>query len=386
MFKEECINLSNQLIEWRRDFHENPELSYREERTARVIASFLKELQLDVHENVFGFGLYADLKGAEEGPTIALRADMDALPIKEETELPYASTVENVMHACGHDGHMASLMGAAFVLTSMKERLKGTVRFIFQPAEELTPGGAIGMIEAGVLDNVHAIFGIHLWSELPSGTFRTTLGPMMAASDKFTIDIQGKGGHGAMPHKTVDALLIASQIVTSAQHIVSRQIDPIEAGVLTFGVLQSGTAFNVIADKAQLQGTARSFTETVRVQLQYKLEKTAETMAMLYNAKVDVMYERGYSAVINHEQEAKRLMEKAKNVFGEEKVDLMKPNMAGEDFAYYLEKVPGAFCFVGAGGNEQEVYPHHHPKFVIEENVLPQAVELFCEIVMDYLV
>jgi amidohydrolase len=384
MFREACQQIEKEMIAWRRDFHQHPELSFHESRTAKVISNFLRQYGLEVREAVHGYGVMGDLKGPTPGPVIAFRADMDALPIQEETGLAFASKVPGVMHACGHDGHMAALMGAAQVLSSMREHIKGTIRFIFQPAEELTPGGALGLIEAGVLEGVDAIFGVHLWSELPTGTFYTTLGPMMAASDKFKIEISGQGGHGAMPHKTVDTLLVASHLVMAAQHIVSRQVNPIESGVLSFGVSRSGTAFNVIPDKAELEGTARSFSPEVRDLLQHRLEETAKSIGGLYGAKIEIQYERGYPAVINHEKEARISLEEAEKVFGRNQIGFMPPNMAGEDFSYYLQKIPGAFCFIGAEDPSQSVYPHHHPRFQIDEKSITLAADWFCHIAARY--
>ncbi|UFJ39357.1 amidohydrolase [Brevibacillus humidisoli] len=382
--KEACQSLTGEIVKWRREFHRHPELSYAESRTASVVAGMLRQFGLDVREGVNGYGVVADLVGKIPGKTVALRADMDALAIVEETGLPYASEVPGIMHACGHDGHMAALLGAAQILSGMRDRLRGSVRFIFQPAEEIPPGGAIGMIEAGALDGVDVIFGLHLWSEFPVGTFYTTQGPMMAAADLFTVTISGKGGHGGLPHKTVDSLVIASHLVMASQHIVSRQVNPLDSGVVTFGLLQSGSAFNVIADKAVLKGTVRSFDPVVRDLLQGRLEQTAASIAQMYGARIDMDYVRGYPAVINHEREARAAMQEAEPVFGAQHVGIMQPNMAGEDFAYYLQKVPGAFCFVGAGLPEGPVYPHHHPRFVIDERALPLATEWLCRMALRY--
>ncbi|WP_044748524.1 M20 metallopeptidase family protein [Bacillus alveayuensis] len=384
MFKSAIEEIEDKIISWRRDFHQHPELSFQESRTSKVIAAFMKECGLKVYKQKNGFGIIGDLVGAEKGRKIAFRADMDAVPIQEETDLPYASKHSGVMHACGHDGHMASLMGAIKILSSMKDKIKGTIRFIFQPAEEVTPGGAKGLIEEGVLRGVDAIYGVHLWSEYAIGTFYTTFGPMMAASDKFKIIIHGKGGHGAMPHKTIDPILIASHVVMATQHVISRYIDPIESGVISFGKLHSGTAFNVIADKAELEGTVRSFSPEVRDFLQQQLEHTALNIGQLYGAQIDVLYERGYPAVVNHEKEAQLALQVAENVFGKDAIGIMPPNMAGEDFAYYLEKVPGAFCFIGAGDTRKIVYPHHHPKFEIDERALKLATEWFCQMAYQY--
>jgi amidohydrolase len=385
MIKEASKSVAEQIIELRRDFHQHPELSFEEKRTSKIVTEFLKSCGLRVKENVNVYGVVADLIGAEKGPTIAFRADMDALPIQEETGLPFASEIPGVMHACGHDGHTAILMGAAKLLSSQKEKLKGNVRFIFQPAEEVNPGGAIGMIQEGVLNGVDAVFGLHLWSELPSGTFRTCYGPMMAATDRFIIDIEGKGGHGGMPHKTIDSIVLASQLVMSSQSIISRNIDPLESGVITFGKLNSGSAFNIIANNASLEGTTRSFTPEVRETLQKKLEELTDGLAKIYGAKIKIDYQSGYPAVVNHEREVDVILDAARGVFGPENTGIMKPNMVGEDFSYYLKEIPGAFCFVGAGDPNKPMYPHHHPRFQIDEGVLPLAAEWFCRLAMKYL-
>jgi amidohydrolase len=385
MLKYSIGSVAEQIIEWRRDFHKHPELSFEEKRTSKIVSEFLKDSGLRVKENVNGYGVVADLIGAEKGPTIAFRADMDALPIQEETGLSFASKVPGVMHACGHDGHTSILMGAAKILTSQKDKLKGNVRFIFQPAEEVNPGGANGMIREGALNGVDAVFGLHLWSELPSGTFRTCYGPMMAATDRFHIEIEGKGGHGAMPHKTIDSIVLASHLVMSSQQIISRNIDPLESGVITFGELKSGTAFNIIANKAVIEGTTRSFTPEVRETLQKRLEELTDGLAKIYGATINIDYQRGYPAVVNHEREVDVILDVARGVFGPENAGIMKPNMVGEDFSYFLKEIPGAFCFVGAGDPNKPMYPHHHPHFQIDEGVLPLAAEWFCRLAIKYL-
>lgn len=382
--KKRCQELKETIIGWRRAFHRFPELSFQEKETAGKVAAILKSYGLDVRERVGGgYGVIGDLSGAADGPVIALRADMDALPIQEETGLSFASQVPGVMHACGHDGHMAALLGAAAILSSLKDSLQGTVRFIFQPAEEVTPGGALGMIKDGALERVEAIYGIHLWSEFPAGSFRTALGPVMAAVDNFTIRIAGKGGHGGLPHRSVDALLVASHLVMAAQHIVSRQTDPVEAAVITFGKLEAGDTFNVIADHARLWGTARSLTPQTRDLLEAKLCETAHSIAALYGTKAEITYERGFPPIVNHEREARLAMAVAAEMTPGQ-VSLMPPNMAGEDFAYYLQHVPGAYCFIGAGDPNHAAYPHHHPRFQIEESAILMATEWFCRIALRY--
>ncbi|MFB4165768.1 M20 family metallopeptidase [Alteribacillus sp. JSM 102045] len=386
MNNEKCKKkvLAEEIVEWRRDFHKYPELSFEEKRTSKIVAEFLSSLGLYVKENINGHGVTADLLVKENGPTIALRADMDALPIQEETELSFASTVPGVMHACGHDGHTSILMGAAKLLASNRDKLNGNIRFIFQPAEEVNPGGAIGMINNGVLDGVDAVFGLHLWSELPSGTFRTCYGPMMAATDQFKIEVKGKGGHGGMPHKTTDSIVIASHLIMSAQHIISRNINPLESGVITFGKFESGSAFNIIANKAVLEGTARSFTPEVRDIIQTNMEELVDGLRKIYGTDIKVDYKRGYPAVVNHEKEVDVLLDAASKVFGSENTGIMEPKMVGEDFSYYLKEIPGAFCFVGAGKPNHPMYPHHHPRFQIDENVLPAASEWFYKLALKY--
>lgn len=384
MLKKAVSAIEHEIIAWRRDFHQHPELSFHEQRTSAVIASFLKACGLVVQEGMNGYGVIGDLIGVQPGPTIAFRADMDALPIQEETGLPFASQVAGVMHACGHDGHMAALMGAVRILSKQKDKIKGKIRFIFQPAEEVNPGGAQGMIKAGALEGVEAIYGIHLWSEFPAGTFRTVEGPIMAATDEFKLEISGKGGHGALPHQTIDALVIASHLVLAAQHIVSRQLDPLASGVLSFGSFQAGSAFNIIADKALLGGTVRSFSPEVRNLLEERLRQTATSIGQMYGAAIKLDYERGYPAVVNHRKEVQLALEMANKVFGHKQTGLMQPLMAGEDFAYYLEEIPGAFCFVGAGLKDSPNYPHHHPQFDIDEQVLPLVTEWFCRVAAAY--
>lgn len=385
MFRETCQALADEIIKWRRDFHQHPELSFQEKRTRDVISSFLKECGLVVREQVSGYGVIGELKGDKPGPTIAFRADMDALPIQEETNLPFASRVPGVMHACGHDAHMAALMGAVRILSGMRDKMKGNIRFIFQPAEELTPGGAQGMIKEGALDGVSAIYGLHIWSEFPLGTFHTVSGPVMAAADEFKIVITGKGGHGALPHQTIDSILVASHLIMAAQHIVSRQLNPLESGVISFGSVHAGEAFNVIANQATVGGTIRSFTAETRRLLTEKLQHTATSIGQLYGADIQFELEQGYPPVVNHEQETQLALDIAQQVFGQEHVKIMQPMMAAEDFSYYLEKVPGAFSFVGAGEIDKPNYSHHHPRFTIDERALPLATEWFCQMARAYL-
>ncbi|HHM23544.1 MAG TPA: amidohydrolase, partial [Bacteroidetes bacterium] len=252
--EQEVNRLKEQLIEWRRDFHRHPEIAYQEQRTSSVLRRFLENLGLPVR-NLAKTGLRAELKGGRPGKTVALRADMDALPVQEESGKEYASENPGAMHACGHDGHMAILMGVAKLLSGRREELKGSVVFLFQPSEERHPGGAKPMIEEGALDGVDAVFGLHLWQSFPTGKVGILPGPMMAQSDEFAITVQGKGGHGSMPHQTVDPILVASQIVVNMQSIVSRNVDPLKSAVVSFGEVAGGSAHNIIPEKVMLTGT-----------------------------------------------------------------------------------------------------------------------------------
>ncbi len=383
--KKECQSYRDKLVAWRRYFHQYPELSFFERKTTKKIEAILKEIGLDVYLVRGGVGVVADLKGVAPGPTIALRADIDALPIEEETGKEYTSKYSGVMHACGHDGHMAIVLGAAHLLSKYKNSLKGTVRFIFQPAEEKAPGGARIIIDEGFLDGVDYIYGLHLWSGVPVGKFQTVSGPMMASSDKFSVKIFGKGGHAAIPQDSLDAVLIASNLVINAQHIISRKLDPLQSGVVTFGKIQAGSNFNIIADKAELEGTVRALNENDRNLIKNWLEQTIEYTCRMHGVTYQFNYEDGYPAVINHEMEASRLMKTAEKVFGENNVVTMQPIMAGEDFSYYLQKVPGSFCFVGAGNKEKGMnYPHHHPKFDIDEEALSLGLELLSRVTLEH--
>lgn len=384
--KERIELLFPKMVEWRRNFHKYPELSFQEIRTSEQVANMLRELGLEVRTQIGGNGVVALLRGKEPGPTVGLRADMDALPIQDEKTCEYRSQIPGVMHACGHDGHMTILLGTAALLKEMRDELKGNVLFLFQHAEELLPGGAKSMIEAGVLDGVDVMYGIHLWSSLPTGVVGIRPGKLMAAADSFELEITGKGGHGGLPHQAIDAVAIASHVVVNLQTIVSRQLDPLKSGVITVGTIQGGQAFNVIAEKCRLTGTVRSFDPVVREQLVKQMEEVIAATCHMYGAQYDFRYHWGYPPVVNDETEARRMAEVAGQVVGAERVCEMSPMMGGEDFAYYLEQRKGAFCFVGAGNEELGITaPHHHPRFDLDERALKVGVELFIRTVVHYL-
>lgn len=374
----------DEMVEIRRYLHKYPELSFHEVETPAYIADFHRKLGHEVKEKVGERGVVATLQGGKPGPVVALRADFDALPINEETNLPFASETAGVMHACGHDGHTAEMLVLAEVLNSMREELAGTIVFIHQHAEELAPGGAQAMIADGCLDGVDVIYGTHLWATTPLGKVEYTDGPIMAAADKFSINVIGKGGHGAQPHMTKDSILIGSQIVQSLQHIVSRAVDPMESAVVSVGHFESVNAYNVIADQAKIIGTARSFDESVRSLLEEQIVSIAEGTAASYGAKAEAIYERGYPAVINHAHEAGVVAKVAEETEGIHNVELSKPQMGGEDFAYYLQHVKGAFFFTGAMNPDWETaYPHHHPKFDIDERSMLHAANLLGGLVLE---
>lgn len=375
-----------QIVQWRRHMHANPELSFVETNTARFIADTLKSFGYDVRTGVGGNGILADLTGALPGPTIAFRADFDALPIDEENDVPYKSQTPGVMHACGHDGHTSTLLGVAKVLADWQGELRGSLRFIFQHAEEKLPGGAISMIEAGALDGVDEVYGAHLASYMPLGKLSVSSGPSMAAVDSFVITVQGKGGHGAKPHQTVDAIVVGSQLVTSLQHIVARHINPLHPAVVTVGVFQAGSAFNVIADKAKIEGTVRSFDPDVRKQLERDIRDMVHGITLAEHATYTLDYVNGYPALVNPPEQAEQVRDLFVRRFGEQSLFGLDASMGAEDFAYYLQHRPGHFFNVGSqNDSEDTAFPHHHPRFDIDERALLIAAQAFLAIAADKL-
>lgn len=364
------------MVKIRRYLHMNPEPSFKETKTAKYIADFYKELGVDVRTGVGGNGVVATVRGGKPGKTVALRADFDALPIHDEKDCEYKSTVEGVMHACGHDGHTATLLTLGKTLHEMKDDLPGTYVLIHQHAEEYQPGGAISMIEDGCLDGVDVIFGTHLWSTKPLKQIEYRVGPIMAAADRFEIKVKGRGGHGAMPHETKDAVAIGAQLVTALQQIVSRRVDPLEPAVLSIGTFKAENAFNIIADEALLHGTVRTFSEETRTLIEQEMGRIIRGTAEAANCEIEFDFLRGYPAVDNHESETLYLKEAAEQVPGVEAVAESAPQMGGEDFAYYMQHVPGSFFFTGAKlEDEKRVYPHHHPRFDFDERAMVLAAK-----------
>ena len=382
--RSEIKDIEKNIIDWRRDFHQYPELGFDEHRTSKIIGEALKEMGLAPQMNVGKTGVTADLTFGD-GPTVALRADMDALPMQETSGLDFSSKHDGVMHACGHDGHMAMLLGAAKVLTQNGDSFNGTVRFIFQPAEE-GAGGARYMIEDGCLDGVDEIYGIHVWNYQPVGEVGITDGPVLAAADMFEIKIKGIGGHGAAPQGTVDAVVVSSHLVQALQTIVSRNTNPLESTVVTIGTINGGHNFNIIADDVTLSGTARAYTEENRNLIKTRMTEIIDGVAKTFGAEISFDYEDGYPPTINHTDPANKVLKAAERVVGE-KAGMPYLSMGGEDFSYYLQKIPGCFFFVGSAPNDQKLFetPHHCSHFTMDERALLVGPSIYLNLVDDLL-
>ena len=380
--RQEIINIKDSIIHWRRDFHQYPELAFNEYRTGDVIAKELRSMGLEPKEKVGKTGVTADLK-CGDGPVIAIRADMDALPIEETSGLDFSSKNKGVMHACGHDGHMAMLLGAAKILSENRNKYNGTVRFIFQPAEE-GEGGARYMIDDGCLNGVDEIYGIHVWNYQPVGEVGIKDGPVLAAADMFDIKVRGIGGHGAAPQGTVDTIVVSSHLVQALQTIVSRNTNPLESTVITVGKINGGHNFNVISEEVSMSGTARSYTEKNQKLIKQRMGEVIDGIAKTYNAEIILDYKDGYPPTINHSEPTKKVLEAANQIVGE-KAGMPYLSMGGEDFAYYLQKVPGCFFFVGSAPNEKELFetPHHCSHFNMDEKALLIGSSVYLNLIDD---
>ena len=375
----EVVGLKEELVALRRDFHQHPELGFEEVRTSAVVAAYLKELGLEPRTGIAKTGVTADIVGALPGPTILLRADMDALPITEETGLEFASLNPGKMHACGHDGHTAILMVTAKLLVQRRDRLRGTVRVLFQPAEE-GPGGAAPMIAEGVLKDVKAALGLHLWLHLNTGQVNFCPGPMLAATDEFDLKVIGLGTHAASPHEGVDPITTAAHIVTAAQTMMTRAIEPKQPTVFTVTRFHAGTAYNVIPPHAELGGTLRTYNEDVRRQAKEKFERLARSTAEAHGASIELVWREGYPVLVNDAVVTGLVESVCREMLSvaplEQRPDAR--SMGGEDMAFYLQQVPGCFFFLGAYNEKIDAcYSHHHPRFTVDEESLPIGVELF---------
>lgn len=381
---EEC---STQVVQWRRQIHANPELGFEEFETAELSAEVLRRLGLDVQSGIASTGIVATLYGSHPGPTVALRADMDALPITEETGLPFKSGIEGRMHACGHDAHTAMLLGAATVLSKLRLQLHGNVKFILQPSEERM-GGAIPMIKAGVLrdPDVEAIFATHIWPDVPYGCVHVHQGPTMASLDEFSICIHGRGGHVATPHKSVDAIYAAGRFVSGLQSIVSRELDPTDPVVVSVGRIEGGAAYNAIASEVSMRGTVRTVDPSLRQVIRDKIDDHLRGIAVSDRISYDYDYHFGYPPVINSAEMANFTHATATRVLGPARAKFaVKPSMVGEDFAYFAQEVPGAMYLLGVGDADIGCYPLHHSMFNFNEDILTVGVRMFAQLAVDFL-
>ena len=384
--------LKDEVIEWRRYIHMYPELSGREFNTAEFVAERLREFGVDeVIENFAGSTAVVGLiRGKKEGPTVALRADMDALPTEEKTGKPYASKIKGVMHSCGHDAHTAMLLGAAKLLCQMRDRIHGSVKLIFQPCEERHDcKGAKWLVENGILENpkVSAIFALHVFPELPSGVVGTKPGPFLASSDVFRVKIKGKSTHPSRPHQGIDPVVISAQAVNTLHHIVSRYVDPLEPAVLTIGKIEGGFAENVIPDEVRFEGTIRTLNHEVRKRIPKLMEKALWGITTAYGGAYEFEFEEGTPPLINDEKTTLFAIGKMRELLGEDRVVLLeRPTMGGEDFSVYLQHVPGTFIRLGIRNEEKGiVYPLHNSRFDVDEDALPVGVAVESYLALEWL-
>lgn len=379
--------IEEEIIDIRHQIHQNPELAFNEKDTAALAADKLKSLGLKVESGIYGTGVAALLEENKEGKTILLRADMDALPIKENTGLEYESQNEGVMHACGHDAHTAILIGTAVVLNDLKEELNGNVKFIFQPAEE-GEGGADGMIKSGVLEKpkVDAALGLHVWGSTPKGIVEYKAGPFMASPDRFEIKIIGKGGHAAQPHNCIDPIPITARIIDEFQNIISRRLDPVESAVISVCNMHAGETHNVIPNEVMIEGTMRTLKPEIRKKVPKWMEEVLDKSTAIYGGDYEFEIEYRFPPLINDYQLTELLKNSAAKIIGKENLkEAEKPNLGGEDFSYFAEAVPSCFFYLGIAPSEKELIQHHHPEFIVDDDVLKQGVAILSQAVIDYL-
>ncbi|HEF8784155.1 TPA: amidohydrolase [Providencia alcalifaciens] len=373
------------MIAFRRDLHAHPELPFEEVRTTKRIAEELGKIGIE-YRLTEPTGIIADIKGGKLGKTVALRADIDALPVQElNKSLEYKSTNEGKMHACGHDAHTAMLLTAAKALYEVRDELKGNIRLIFQPAEEIAQG-AKAMVKQGAVDNVDNVFGMHIWSTTPSGKVSCNVGGTFASADLLVVKFKGRGGHGSMPEATVDAAIVASSFVMNLQAIVSRETSSLDSAVVTIGKMDVGTRFNVIAENAVLDGTVRCFDIETRNRIEAAIRRYADHTAAMYGATAEVDYIYGTLPVINEERSALLAQSVIAEAFGEQALMAEKPTPGGEDFSFYMENIPGCFALLGSGNPEKDTqWAHHHGCFNIDEDVMASGAELYAQYAWSYL-
>ncbi len=379
--------MQHEIVAWRREFHRRPEIGFHEVWTAGRVAEILMAIpELEVTTGVAETGLVVLLEGAHPGPCLLVRADMDGLPIHELNQHAYRSENDGVMHACGHDAHMAMQIGAIKYLATRRADLHGNVKFVFQPAEE-GPGGAKPMIDAGVMENprVDAAIGYHIWNSLPVGQVGMVEGPTMAHTDTFEIQIQGRGGHGAAPHLSVDSVVVAAHMITAMQSIVSRSVDPLERAVVTVGKMSAGDRHNIIAHTAHLSGTARSFAPEVAKLIPERVAAIAEHTCQMFGAKCHLDYKNVYPATVNDPAMVRRVWDSAVKAIGAANVVVARPSMGGEDMSFFLQAVPGCYFFIGSANPAKGVdVPHHHPEFQIDEDALAIGTTVIVQAILDY--
>ncbi len=375
----------DELVAVRRDFHRHPELGFHEKRTSRIVAEKLTALGLEVQTGVAKTGVVGLMGGDKPGPTVLLRFDMDALPVTEESDHEYISTTSGVMHACGHDGHTSMGLALAKMLAPYQDQMEGTLKFVFQPAEEGL-GGAFAMIADGVLDNPKpdVALAMHLWTPEPYGSTRVVEGPIMSSSSVFTLTVEGRGGHGAAPHMSTDPILAAAHIVTALHSIVSRNVDPQDSVVVSIGQFDAGTTFNVIPERAVLKGTVRSYNNKLHRKIYRRILEMAHHMAISFNCKTTMETVVIVAPVVNAPGPTAVVRDAINKVMGEGHIS-PKRTMASEDMGYMLEEIPGCYFFVGAGNDELGfIYPHHHPKFNFDERAMVNGVAIMAEAAASY--
>jgi amidohydrolase len=376
--------LFEDAVATRRDLHRHPELGFAEHRTSAIVAERLRKLGIDVHTGLAKTAVVGVLRGAHPGRTIMLRADMDALPMPEESDHAYRSTQDNVTHACGHDGHVAILLGAAELLADRRDELAGTVVFFFQPAEE-GGGGARLMVEEGALErfSVERAYGLHLTSLLPVGVTAFRPGPLMASADTLDITVRGRGGHASLPHTSIDPIFAASSVVVALQQVVSRHIDPVEPAVVSICSVHAGTTYNVIPGEAALKGTVRAFSEDVRTTLERRIRQVVAGTCDAAGATFELTYHEGFPVTANDPDQTAYVRALATKTLGPERVITSPQVMGSEDFSYFANAVPACFYFLGSMSGEQTAYPNHHGKFDIDERALESGIKLTVALAMD---
>lgn len=372
----------SQVVEFRRRLHQHPEIAWEEVQTTAFVADQCRNAGLTVRLLDGRTGLVADLNGDRSGPVLAFRADMDALPIQEEGSHTFRSKVAGKAHVCGHDAHVAMLLGAVGILARMREQFPFPIRFLFQPAEEVVPGGAQAFIEAGFLDGVGEIFGLHVTPQLPVGVIGTRPGPLMASMDRFELAVTGRGGHGAMPHLTHDPIPVAAEIILALQTIVGRRIDPLEPAVVSVCQIAAGDAFNVIPQECHMAGTARSLSAAIRKRLPQLIGEISEGVAKAHEMKAALKYEHGTPVLSNHAESVEKMVRSFRSLGGRDQE--IPATMGGEDFAYYVERVSGCFGFLGAGSEStRDAGSLHHPRFEIDEEALAWGSAAFVQLALD---